>query len=241
MSKQFVPPGYVANLAVIEAVAIHLFPQAADEPSQAQTETKEAPVLSAVNDGLDPFAAVVKDGLKSTPLRAAPLYPAYNPSPRKVSAEEERQIFEVLHALRALLYEQKLTAWYLSPLGGGMVEVPNTFWLNDDADHALGSGEYWAFGKPSSWHDKRPVSPLFFREGHVEKALAGQSDGNKKKASSRIGRPDLKPSAKEAYWKVYPNGHNAEGDSWKVAADKVSEKTGERISEDTLQRAVKGE
>lgn len=241
MIKQFVPPGYVANLAVIEAVAIHLFPQAADEPCQAETETQEPPVLSEGCDNKDPFAAVVKEGLKSSQPRAAPLYSAYKPQTSMISAEEEEQIFAVLHTVRTLLYEQKLTAWYVSPVGVGIVEVPHTFWLNDDADHALAVGEYWPFGKPTSWIERRPMSPLFFKDGEAERALTGQRDANEHKASNGIGRPDSKPAAKQAYWQIYPDGHSKQGDSWKAAAIKVGQKTGTGISVATLQRAVKDE
>lgn len=238
MNRQFVPPGYIAARHVIEVVVNRLFPAADEAAHSPEGQLQQEPIVNEPEAMIDPFAAVVKSGLKP---QAAPLYAAYKPHEALVSSEVEQQIYKVLHTLRALLYEKKLTAFYVSPLGGDIAEVSNVFWLGNDADHALGSGEYWPFGRPSSWYEKRPMSPLLFKEGEAERALDGKSDSGKTKASNRIGRPDMKPAAMEAYWRIYPNGHSAEGHSWKVAADRVSEKTGDRISEATLKRAVRGD
>lgn len=54
-----------------------------------------------------------------------------------------------------------------------------------------------------------------------------------------VGRPSKQKKAADAYRVIYPNGHRADGDTWKQAAIKVTNKTGEIIAVKTLSRAVK--
>jgi len=52
------------------------------------------------------------------------------------------------------------------------------------------------------------------------------------------GRPSIRPEIAEAYLDLYPDGHEAVGDSWKEALAKVTERLGEDFSVDTLKRAL---
>ncbi|WP_313526355.1 hypothetical protein [Shinella sp.] len=237
MRRQFVPPGYVTSLQVIEFVANHLFPQTDEETTQRDTEPKSQPPSTDTHPDSDPFAAVVKDGLKSSP-RAAPLFSAYKPQAEVLTAEEEKQILEVLHLIRSTLYTEKLAAFYPSPFGGGLTSIPGSFWLSDDADGTLASGRYWPFGINQSYRDNKPSGQIFFKEGAIEAALNAPSE-QETSITSRGGRPQKVDSAAVAYAAIYPNGHAVAGDGWKEVARKVSERLGESVSEDTIQRALK--
>lgn len=237
MSRQFVPPGYVTSLQVIEAVANHLFPEADEAAASSDAEPTLQPPPAEPDPGLDPFAAVIKDGLKSQP-RAAPLISAYRPQPNVLSAEEETQIFDVLHLLRSMLYSGKVVAYYPSPFGGGITTIPNNFWLTEDADGTLAGGRYWPFGVNQSYRDNKPSGQLFFQEGAIESALKATSDQGTS-VTLRVGRPQKADSAVAAYEAIYPQGHRVTGDGWKDVARKVSAKLGESVSEDTIQRALK--
>lgn len=237
MSRQFVPPGYVTSLHVIEFVANHLFPQTDEETTQRDTEPKSQPPSIEPHPDSDPFAAVVKDGLKSPP-RAAPLFSAYKPQAQVLPAEEEKQIFEVLHRLRSMLYEEKLAALYPSPFGGGLTSISSSFWLSDDADGTLASGRYWPFGSNQTYRDNKPSGQIFFQEGAIEAALNAPSDQGAS-ITPRVGRPQKADSAVAGYDAIYPQGHRVTGDGWKDVARKVSERLGESVSEDTIQRALK--
>ena len=52
------------------------------------------------------------------------------------------------------------------------------------------------------------------------------------------GRPTLRPQIKAAYQAEYPQGHKVTGDSWKVAAYKISERLDRPCSVDTLKRSL---
>lgn len=54
----------------------------------------------------------------------------------------------------------------------------------------------------------------------------------------RKGRPRKRDNAKDAYWKIFPDGHKAAGVSLKSATNAVSDELGQIISDDTLLRAL---
>lgn len=209
MSRQFVPPGYVSSLQVIEAVANHLFPQIDEETTQRETEPKPQPPSTDTRPDSDPFAAVVKDGLKSPP-RAAPLFSAYKPQAEVLTAEEEKQIFEVLHRLRSMLYAEKLSAFYPSPFGGGLTTIPSSFWLSDDADRTLASGRYWPFGTNQTYRDDKPSGQIFFKEGAIEAALSATSDQEASIASPAIPRLSNAGAKPKFDWPAFEEAFLAE-------------------------------
>ena len=57
-------------------------------------------------------------------------------------------------------------------------------------------------------------------------------------SETRTGRPSNWPRIAEAYLDLFPDGHEAVGDSWKLALAKVSERLGYDFHVDTLKRAL---
>ena len=55
---------------------------------------------------------------------------------------------------------------------------------------------------------------------------------------AKWGRPEKKEKAAEAYHKLFPQGHAAEGVGWKAAARAVGGQIGETVSTTTLKRGL---
>ncbi len=61
------------------------------------------------------------------------------------------------------------------------------------------------------------------------------------KSTAGPGRPVLSHDAAEAYRKLYPNGHKADGLSWKEVARSVGESLGHTVSIKTIKRGLEPE
>lgn len=233
---QFIPPGYVETRYVIEVVATQIFPDQETETPASGAGQGPEPAASDPETGGDPFAAAVKSGLKSN--WAAPLNSNYKPYTAGITDEEEQKLVEVLHALRALLYEQKLTAFYADTLfGGGIRSVPRNFWLDDVADRCLACGVFAPLGLNRTFRGETPLLSMFFKAGDVEVALSSETSGQVE-SQQNGGRPAMQPEVLSAYNGLYPNGHVVLRHSWKQARLAVEEKIGKSISMATLKRAV---
>lgn len=149
----------------------------------------------------------------------------------------QSKLLEALHHIRGLLFQSKITAYFQRPIFGGLGEISSDFWLCDDADGTLASGRYWPFGRKQNHWDDKPSGQIFFKEGAIEAALNAPSSPETP-ATSRGGRPRKADLAAAAYDAIYPQGHRTAGDGWKDVARKVSERLGEPVSQDTIQRAL---
>lgn len=147
-------------------------------------------------------------------------------------AETAQVIRKCLHHLRQLLFARKLDAYYVSAVEEPALQaIEQSFWGRDEADRALFIGEYDTIFEG--------LSAIFFKEGAVETALSGNQGATEKPENSG-GRPSIQPAVRAAYWQIYPQGHGVNGDGWKMVATKVGEHIGQSVSEDTVQRALKG-
>ncbi|MDG1373048.1 MAG: hypothetical protein P8Q48_22930 [Paracoccaceae bacterium] len=60
----------------------------------------------------------------------------------------------------------------------------------------------------------------------------------KPRKSSKRGRPRIREHVEDAYWSLFPSGHEAKGVTLGSATNAVSEALGQIISDDTLRRAL---
>lgn len=145
-------------------------------------------------------------------------------------ADTVTAIRECLNHLRRLLFARKLDAFYPSVVFDPPLQaIEHAFWGRDIADRVLLSGRYETGFEGEA--------EIFFKEGAIEAALAGDQAGQ---VASSGGRPSIQPAVRAAYWEIYPQGHGLEGDGWKAVAAKIGKHIGQTVSEDTVQRAVRG-
>jgi hypothetical protein len=79
---------------------------------------------------------------------------------------------QTVHRLRNLLHQGTLNAYYFADEGSHC--IPHEFWATENADGVIESGTYWPYGRPISWHQTRPNSPLFLRESELDVLLSEQ-------------------------------------------------------------------
>lgn len=143
--------------------------------------------------------------------------------------EAEAKLFEAIHALQALLFEKKITAFFNRPIVGGLTEIPSDFWLNDDAGGNIASGRYWPFGPNRSYRDEKPNFSMFFREGEIEDALAAKPKSSKAGAKPKFDWPAYEEAfTAEVRARGVPSALNDKG--WQSQADLV------RFLQDLAQR-----
>jgi hypothetical protein len=79
---------------------------------------------------------------------------------------------QTVQRLRNLLHQGTLNAYYFASDGPHC--IPREFWATGNADGVIETGIYWPYGRPTSWHETRPNSPLFLRESELNVLLSKQ-------------------------------------------------------------------
>lgn len=81
-------------------------------------------------------------------------------------------------------------------------------------------------------------SRLVGRQVYVSKAQFQNSLDRVFECDRPTGRPSNREEVKRAYARIYPEGHEAVGDSWKIVLRKINEECGLDLSIDTIKRAI---
>jgi hypothetical protein len=82
-------------------------------------------------------------------------------------------VIQAVDRLRDLLHQgDQLKAYYFSDLFQGRQAVTREFWATPKADGVLESGNYFPFGRPSTWHERRPVYPLCLLQAELDELLS---------------------------------------------------------------------
>ncbi|WP_137702886.1 hypothetical protein [Marimonas lutisalis] len=148
----------------------------------------------------------------------------------KVDDLDQEHSLVIFEDVLSALIEQQIIAETLED----KAIIPKSIWMAEravrlDAFHS----KFWAGEINFLRHDKpfagkTPVVPRHKAEAWITAYV------NSRRSS---GRPRIL-NVEQVYRTLYPDGHEAVGDSWKMVARQVSEKLGGDVSVDTIRRRL---